>query len=452
MPPEDRVAAYISDCYQRKRRWNELQNLDGRFMQGWDEIEQLGSKIEAMHWTRNAKWPGASSCGWGSDEEMETECTRTFETMKLADGMVEVVVERRYGAQIKDKTVFRVRFEDDEWRIENEFEIGSKAPAWEHCQNPGVKHIRTAPRILHLGTICPSMDGLMKPSIRLHAVRDDTVTAFDSHMAGPFLANDQVTWPRCDCHQTPMLGGVQIWRRDLEARPFEVQGELFEDLFLPPGGTVGMEFPDGNDVLQVFWCPFDHPHEQSAHHLRWLDSSRVYTALARNPSYRQPPEFSGMVPMPCRLHPEWYPDYPSLEDALELTRWPDLHRELKAMLEQGTAGPASLDYDEYTSKQCINEFYSQNFGAIDGIKWSGYPCWIQSSEVPSCECGTPMQHLLTVASSCDPTIGSQPVIIDSIQPVQWDTELCMGDVGSVYYFICPKCPGGTQCKTVFQCS
>jgi hypothetical protein len=246
-----------------------------------------------------------------------------------------------------------------------------------------------------------------------------------------------------------MLGGMQIWKRDLVPRPVEIQGELFPDRIIPPKGNVGMEFPIDCDVLQVFWCPFYHPYDKSAHYLRWLSSGKVETARAANPPYRQPLGVEGMVPKMCRLHAEWYPDYPVLWEARELTGWSDLVRELQARLSFDTSYQENEDYE---ANECINEFYAENLGAVNGTKWGGYADWIQDPQVPSCECGTVMHHLLTVASSVNPTLGSFSVVVESRQSVSWDDELCMGDVGSVYYFMCPKCPGGTRYEAVFQCT
>jgi hypothetical protein len=449
MTAELRVAAYLADCYQRNFRWNELRCMGMGSMHGWDEIENLGREIGAKHWTRSAEWPGASFCGWGSNDEREPEYERAYETTELGDGSVEVVVECRHSSELKDTTIYRLRAEEGEWRILNEFEVGNTAPPFERYENPQVKQIRTKPRPLHLGVFCPPMDGLMKPAIRLHAVRDDTVTDFDSHLGGPFLANDPATWPRCECHETPLFGGVQIWRRGLVPRPIEIQGELFPDRIIPPKGSAGIEFPSDFDVLQIFWCPFYHPYEEAAHHLRWLNSSKVAATHAANPPYRQPSPVEGMVPKPCRLHAEWYPDYPDLLEAHGMSGWPDLAHALRNKISFDAYGKED---EGCISIESVNDFYAENLGAVHGTKWGGYACWIQDPQFPMCKCGTRMQLLLTVASSFDPTIDRLPAMVESDQPVQWDDQLCMGDVGSVYYFMCPRYPCGTQYKAIFQCS
>lgn len=421
-------------------------------MHGWDEIEQLGHEIEAKHWTRSEGWPGASSCGWGSEDEKEPEYVRSYETVELGDRIAEVVVACRHNGALKDKTAYRLRLDDDGWRIEEEFEVGRETPTWKHCENPEVQRIVTAPRPLHLGTISQAMDGLMKPAIRLHAVRDDTVTASDSHLAGPFLSNDLKTWPRCERHRTNLVGGLQLWRRDLIVRPSVIEGELFTGLSIPSVEVADMGFPKDRDVLQVFWCPFSHPQDQSAHHLRWLNSSRASVGSTSNPAIRQPPPHLGMLPLPCRLHSEYHPDYPALWEAQQMAVWPEVYHDLQTRLKAGALAGLRQDEDGYTPQECINGFYSDHLGAAGGTKWSGYPCWIQDPEVPNCECGSPMRHLLTVASSIDPTRGHLPVTVESKHPIEWNAELCMGDVGSVYYFICQKCHEGTRFAAVFQCS
>lgn len=450
MTPEQRVSSYLADCYQRRLHYHQLQTAGLGSMHGWDQIEQLGRHIEAKHWTRTTEWPGIWSCGWGSEDEQESEYVRSYQRVDLSEDLIEVIVECRYADQIKDRTVYRVRHEEDGWRIEMEFEIGWETPILEYCDNPEVTSIRTAPRSLVLERICPSSQGSMRPSIRLHAVRDNTVTAFDSHLAGPFLANDPAAWPRCDCHQTAMLGGLQLWKRDLSALRDTLQNDLFVDITSLQQDAV-VEFPEGTDVLQIFWCPFSHPHEQSAHHLRWVDSTAPHASQEVNPSYRQPPSFEGMVPSTCKLHPEWHPDYPALWEARELKWWQSFLDQMQ-IEENGASLERASDANDDFPEDCINRIYADQVGAVDGIKWGGYPCWIQDPQVPVCECGRPMKHLLTVASLSAPNKEALPVVVESKHPVKWDSDLCMGDVGYVYHFVCPTCPPGTRHEAVFQCS
>ncbi|MGC4747957.1 hypothetical protein ACLQ28_20215 [Micromonospora sp. DT201] len=77
--------------------------------------------------------------------------------------------------------------------------------------------------------------------------------------------------------------------------------------------------PDGTDMLQVLWCPFDEIMDaRSAVHLWWRRSTSVRNMLVHPPE----PAFVGQgfyVPEPCVLHPEQvieYPAYHELDDKL----------------------------------------------------------------------------------------------------------------------------------------
>jgi len=97
----------------------------------------------------------------------------------------------------------------------------------------------------------------------------------------------------------PMIGLAQLYRRDV--------------LDLP-------DRPDGCDLLQVFWCPFN-AHGPGGYdlelQLRWRRSSAVGEVLTPQP---QPlaVESDGFVPKPCILHPEQVVTYPFAgQDGLE---------------------------------------------------------------------------------------------------------------------------------------
>lgn len=73
--------------------------------------------------------------------------------------------------------------------------------------------------------------------------------------------------------------------------------------------------PDGCDLLQVFWCPFD-AHGPTGYgmyvHLRWRRAAEVRSVAAQQP---RPPAvgFDGYLPEPCVLHPEQVTEYPYIE-------------------------------------------------------------------------------------------------------------------------------------------
>ncbi|MFF0449630.1 hypothetical protein ACFYT4_24995 [Streptomyces sp. NPDC004609] len=98
---------------------------------------------------------------------------------------------------------------------------------------------------------------------------------------------------RSDTDPIPMFAVAQLYRRDVP------------DL---PGG------PDGRDLLQVFWCPFD-LHGPTGYdmsvHLTWRHSHEVRDVLTNQPE----PDLvgsDGYVPDPCVLYPEQVTEYPSV--------------------------------------------------------------------------------------------------------------------------------------------
>lgn len=90
----------------------------------------------------------------------------------------------------------------------------------------------------------------------------------------------------------PLIGLAQLYRRDT------------------PDLSTG---PDGCDLLQVFWCPFD-AHGVGRYgmllHLVWRKSADVGEVLA-SPPQPQVVGYDGYVPEPCVLYPEQVATPPS---------------------------------------------------------------------------------------------------------------------------------------------
>lgn len=89
----------------------------------------------------------------------------------------------------------------------------------------------------------------------------------------------------------PLIGLAQLYRKDV------------------PDLLAG---PDGCDLLQVFWCPFDAHGENRTGmltDLRWRRSWEVAEVLAE-PARPQVVGYEGYVPEPCVLHPEQVVTYP----------------------------------------------------------------------------------------------------------------------------------------------
>ncbi|MEJ8640823.1 hypothetical protein WKI68_03835 [Streptomyces sp. MS1.HAVA.3] len=154
----------------------------------------------------------------------------------------------------------------------------------------------TPPRPLDVEALFPGLAAHRATATRLHP-RPGAPTAGDSHVGGPLLWPADEPWPVCDephKHSGPLLAVAQLYSRDVPD--------------LPAG-------PDGCDLLQVLWCPFD-AHGPTGHgmhvRLRWRRSSEVREPAAAQPE-PGPVGFEGYVPSPCVLHPERVTEYPYIE-------------------------------------------------------------------------------------------------------------------------------------------
>lgn len=99
------------------------------------------------------------------------------------------------------------------------------------------------------------------------------------------------------------------------------------------------------------------------------------------------------------------------------------------------------------------------------MKVGGWPGWTQWPDWPTCRCGRRMDHLLTVSSGeYDPESGKRWAPVELVGDGDIDprtgtigrdgyhpTGLCIGDMGGIYLFICPTCPG-TPRASRFDCS
>ncbi|WP_086828631.1 hypothetical protein [Allokutzneria sp. NRRL B-24872] len=258
----------------------------------------------------------------------------------------------------------------------------------------------------------------------------------------------------------PMVAIAQFYARDIPELPF----------------------PEGTDVCQVLWCPVDHePHYAPRPQVWWRDSSTVKElATALEPHEDSEP---GCLPKPCRIAPERVVEFP---DSDELDS-----EELRDRI-------AEWEQDQ-TWK------YGPHLSAAPGTKVGGWGYWIQDIFQPECAQGHRMDLLLTVASAEHGDVGAwmaqetaaeldfqkevrftltngstgntwigkdeefdaagfslfghgvQPgsvIISDKLVPAHNSAprgmDLMIGDVGSVYLFVCPTCPDRPT-AVEFQC-
>jgi hypothetical protein len=143
------------------------------------------------------------------------------------------------------------------------------------------------------------------------------------------------------------------------------------------------------------------------------------------------------MPAPCLLHPERVVEYP---------QW-DIPEELVEALRER--------FDRVKEESGWSYWY--HLSVAPGIKAGGYPGWTQEPNWPHCEgCGRRMDHLLTVDSAefdggsarawlpeeDRPAVGTIfDLPYERQRAVQSAPALMIGDMGGVYVFICPRCPG-----------
>jgi hypothetical protein len=197
-----------------------------------------------------------------------------------------------------------------------------------------------------------------------------------------------------------------------------------------------LPFPPGKDLLQLLWCPLDHePNGGPRPELHWRGGN-IEGALLADP-VPAAGALENYLPWPCMLHPERVVEYPN---------W-DLPTELVEALQER--------FDRLEEESGLSYFY--HLSVAPGIKVGGYPGWTQEPDWPVCEgCGTRMDHLLTVESAefdgesvsawlpveDRPTKGTIFDLPDEQRhAIQRAADVMIGDMGGVYIFICPRCPG-----------
>ncbi|MEV0415166.1 hypothetical protein AB0I68_31335 [Streptomyces sp. NPDC050448] len=221
-----------------------------------------------------------------------------------------------------------------------------------------------------------------------------------------------------DTEPVPLIGLVQLYRRDV------------------PGLVAG---PEGCDMLQVLWCPFE-AHGPSgtglAVHVRWRRSDQVSLPLDAPP---QPllVGFEGSVAEPCVLHPEQVVTYPfagSLPARLcsRIDSWEEA--------QERKAEQHDLDDDDLIT-------YQHDLSVPQGCRVGGFASWHTTDPAPmNCgACATPMVLLLTIDSrEWDGANGSWMPVEERAVPGdlrdRCPTKLTIGRDGLLNVFACPNEP------------
>ncbi|WP_437066077.1 hypothetical protein [Streptomyces sp. enrichment culture] len=276
----------------------------------------------------------------------------------------------------------------------------------------------TPPRPVDVAAVFPQLAPLARTATRLHP-RPGAPTCRDSSVGGPLLWPADEPWPHCDGPHVvdgmnPALSPADVrLERQIRAasrgRSLTPQEREALERIRPPRtyplrlavqsyeGSIAMlpvaqlyardvpdlRTPDGADLLQVLWCPFDHPIMPRTV-LVWRSAATVTDILTTPP---EPPamQFDSYLPEPCLLRPEQVTEYP---DFLELSA------ELQERIRQWNVPQAAEeDMDPWTYYDCV-------LSNAPGWKVGGWPAWASTDPIPRpCpECGTETEILLTIAT------------------------------------------------------
>lgn len=196
------------------------------------------------------------------------------------------------------------------------------------------------------------------------------------------------------------LGGLFLWPADEPwpvRRNFRAESADYSIDELPPDGSdvplapvlqlrrsdaPHLPFPDGTDLMQLFWCPVWSEEHGPEPHIVWRDSRAV-----RNPRSELPELMytgSGLVPIPCRLYPEQVIEYPSDEEhppSQQLSD--DIDRWAETWPDPANSYP---------------EWWSRSHGAkVGGHPWANQTDCVRIAR--DTDDGRPMRHLLSFSGS-----------------------------------------------------
>jgi hypothetical protein len=280
----------------------------------------------------------------------------------------------------------------------------------------------TPPRPVDLTAHLPAFASLARTAVRLHP-RPGEPTAVDSSIGGPLLWPAREPWPTCAEHAGPFLEGAsvpdvmarrriltQAWARPRERGTnlltedekavvdrVDDGAEIAQDGPAPmvpvaqlyARDVPGLPGPDGADLVQVLWCPFDHEDDGYVPStvVRWRVAAEVTEPLAAPPLPAAVDD--NYLPQPCVLHPETVVEYPAPH-----------------CLPEELAGQVH-EWEEREEQQ-----YQYDLSVAPGCKVGGHAPWSFSDPFPmSCpDCGADVEPLLTIASSeWDGNMSWQPV-------------------------------------------
>jgi len=267
----------------------------------------------------------------------------------------------------------------------------------------------------------PELARYARTTTRLHPRRGEP-SVHDSSLGGPLLWPAREPWPiqpgshfgPFDDTPVPAVPLLQLYRRDVAQLPF----------------------PEGTDLLQLLWYPFEHATTDSGDPeimMVWRDLKNLTDTLTEVP--RDDSDYPN-VPIPCVLHPEpGVVEYPSRNaDPPEGWDWSRLEA-----------------FEEETG---WGAFYT--LFVASGVKVGGWPNFYHEPVSPDCpDCARRMEHLLTLdvrewdgegwkrwiprADERFRTSLANGTILSDQRDAQSPSGIDLGG-GCINLFYCPACP------------
>ncbi|MFD4402095.1 hypothetical protein ACFWPH_04955 [Nocardia sp. NPDC058499] len=283
----------------------------------------------------------------------------------------------------------------------------------------------TPPRPFDVTTVFPHLAPLARTATRLHP-RPGVPSPQDSSIGGPLLWPADEPWPHCDGPHVvdginPALSPADVrlerriraaargrtltpQERETLERIRPPQEYPLEPAIAPYEGSIAMlpvaqlyardvpdlHTPEGADLLQVLWCPFDHP-AMPRTALFWRSAASVTDVLAAPP---EPPavQFDGYLPEPCLLNPEQVTEYPDYRE---------LSKELQAQVGDWSVWQAADTGVDSAYASYPPDFYGNELSVAPGWKVGGWPRWGAADPSPLLcpTCDSDMDPLLTIATA-----------------------------------------------------
>lgn len=233
--------------------------------------------------------------------------------------------------------------------------------------------VSTPPPPSDITAVFPELRGYARTATMLRP-RPGSPEVHQSSVGGPLLWPADEPWPTvqepANRGTIPLVAVLQLWVRDFP----------------------GLAHPEGMDVLQILWCPDDGVDAFEMDYFRtappddgfmvvWRRSEDVADILTDVP---RPTEdqiiMDGYVPVPCRLAPEPVAEYPPA--------W--------------ALGQAFYDRVGHRDDK-LGTAYDSVRSFAHGSKVGGWPADTNVGGPYDgafvCECGTPLEALLTLAST-----------------------------------------------------